>query len=319
MNATAAAKRAWDRVWFRDETTTPLEVIRIGLGTLMLITYGLMGPQDLVLLYSDAGFFSKEVLLAYGERPYYLSVFYYASTNWQLYLCHIVFVLSFAAFSLGWHTPIAKWLVLIGHLSYMNGNPMAWYGVDSIIASIVFILCLAPIGAGLSLDRRRAKQSIERIHRRAASADTVTSQWAFACTRLIQIQMAALFFYSALSKVDGTMWQDGSALWYAIHNNEIAVFPPDFFAAHFWVGQVLTWATVVFEFAYVILIWPKATRAITLLGAILLHLGIVVIMGMPYFGFAMIVGHMAFLRHEWLHALGGFRSNHVEAMQHADP
>ena len=56
-----------------------------------------------------------------------------------------------------------------------------------------------------------------------------------------------------------------------------------------------------------------------LLGALLLHLGIVVIMGMPYFGLAMIVGHMAFLRHEWLRALGGFWGHHPEAMQHAGP
>jgi predicted DCC family thiol-disulfide oxidoreductase YuxK len=315
MTLASQAVRLWDTVWFQNQSTTPLEIIRIGLGGLMLVTYGLIGLEDLVILYSDAGFFTKEVLLDYGGRPYYASVFYYLSTTWQLYFWHAVFVLSFAAFTLGWHTALAKWIVLIGHLSYMNGNPMATYGVDSILAANLFILCLAPVGKGFSMDRVRLQRRIKRAGPLEAGAATVRSPWGFACTRLIQIQMATLFFYSGLSKLEGSMWHEGSALWFAMLNNEIASFPPDFFARHFWVVQALTYATVVFELVYVITIWPKLTRGISLLGAIALHVGIVVFMGMPYFGLAMIVGHLSFLHHDWLHAFGQYWKRKAGSMQ----
>lgn len=312
---TSLVTRIWNIVWFQDRATTPLEVVRIGLGGLMLITYGLLGPNDLVVLYSDAGFFSKEVLLDYVGRPFYFSVFYYASTSWQLYLCHTIFVLSFAAFTLGWHTPIAKWIVLVGQLSYMNGNPMGWYGVDSLAAAIVFILCLSPVGKCLSLDRVRNQRRGKKEHGLGYAAPLVTSAWGFACTRLIQLQMASLFFYSGISKVNGEMWRDGDALWFAMLNNEIASFPPDFFANNYWVVQLLTYATVVAELIYVALIWPRRTRAVALGGAILLHLGIVVFMGMPYFGLAMIVGHLAFLHHDWLTNLGQMWRERTGKMQ----
>lgn len=197
----------------------------------------------------------------------------------------------------------------------MNGNPMAWYGVDSIIASNLFILCLAPVGTCLSLDRVRTQIRGKIAHGLEYFDPPKVSPWAFACTRLIQIQMVTLFFYSGLSKVGGTMWREGDALWYAILNNEIASFPPDFFAHNFWVVQALTYATVVAELAYVVLVWPKITRGVALLGAVVLHLGIVVFMAMPYFGIAMMVGHLAFLRHDWLRALGQLWKRKTGTMQ----
>ena len=55
----------------------------------------------------------------------------------------------------------AKWVALIGHVSFVNRDPYLIYGVDKILAALLFILCLAPIGRAMSLDRVRA------VHRQA--------------------------------------------------------------------------------------------------------------------------------------------------------
>src|SRR2546422_4480839 len=52
--------------------------------------------------------------------------------------------------------------------------------------------------------------------------------------------------------------------------------------------------------SYPFLIWGRRTRPFLLVAAMLLHLGIAVMMGLYLFSFVMAVGHLAFLRHEWL-------------------
>ena len=71
---------------------------------------------------------------------------------------------------LGWRTSLVKWIVLIGQISYDYRNPMLAYGVDCIIASLLFILCFAPVGRALSLDRVRAVRAAKRQRSRGTAA-----------------------------------------------------------------------------------------------------------------------------------------------------
>ena len=80
--------------------------------------------------------------------------------------------------------------------------PTSIYGVDKILAALLLILCLAPVGRAISLDRVRAVRRIKRA-RLDAVLPPYSGRWAGACTRLMQIQMAVLFFYSGTTKLLG--------------------------------------------------------------------------------------------------------------------
>jgi hypothetical protein len=67
---------------------------------------------------------------------------------------HVVFLLACLFFTVGYKT---KWLALIGHLSYINRNPAIIYGVDNILASLLLLLCLAPMGSNFSIDALKIK------------------------------------------------------------------------------------------------------------------------------------------------------------------
>ena len=254
-------------------------------------------------MYSSEGLFAGDVLRQYHGGGWVPSVFPYLDAGWAFFLVHSLFVLSFAALALGWRTPVAKWIALVGHLSYMNANPMSWYGVDSITASLVFVMCIAPVGSCLSLDAVRRRRHVLVHAGLNAAPGPIISTWGFACTRLVQVQMAALYFYSGYAKIGGTAWQDGTALWYAMLNEEVSGFPPDVFVDHVWLIKLLTWGALVLELVYIVFIWPRLTRPFVLVGAILLHVGIIVFMNMPHFGMAMIFGHLAFFHHDWLRAM----------------
>jgi predicted DCC family thiol-disulfide oxidoreductase YuxK len=299
----ATLGRAWSRFWFQERPTSPLELARIGLGAALLLHYGMATPY-LLDFWGDAGWMPRDLALESADDAWTQSVFFYFTAPWQWTAFHVVFLLCCAAFMLGWRTSWLKWIVLAGQISYDHRNPMLIYGVDKILASLLFILCLAPIGRALSLDRVRAVRAAKRVSL-DAMPPPYSSAWAGACTRLMQIQMAMLFLYSGAEKVRGDDWWNGDAIWMVFTTNEFYNrFVLDLFASQYWLVNIATYSTILIELSYPFLIWQRRTRPYLLVAAIFLHLQFATFMGMPYFSFVMIMGHMSFVRPEWLTYLG---------------
>jgi len=301
---TQTLKRTWDHIWFQDKPTGPLEVARIGIGLALLLHYSLAVPM-LFTLYGDGGWLSLEALTATDGRNWSRqSIFFYLPQNWQLALFHTVFLFSCASLMFGWRTSWVKWIVLIGHISYAQRNPMLTYGVDSIAASILLLLCLAPVGRAMSLDRAREVRAFKRRHL-DGRPPVFTSRWAFACRRLMQIQMAVLFLFSALHKVRAEGWWHGESIWQVFLTTDYQIpFMLDLLASNFWMVNIAVYGVVLVELAFPFLVWQKATRAYLLIGAIFIHLLFFFFLSLHYFSFVMIMGHMSFLRYDWLERLG---------------
>jgi hypothetical protein len=171
----AALDQTWSRIWFQDSSTSPLELARIGIGAALLLHYGLATPY-LFAFWSDAGWMPRELALE-GRDFWSQSVFFYFSAPWQWIAFHGLFLFCCTAFMLGWRTTWVKWIVLVGQISYEVRNPGLFYGVDKILAALLFILCLAPIGHALSLDRVRAVRAAKR-GRLKARLPPYKSSWA---------------------------------------------------------------------------------------------------------------------------------------------
>ena len=300
--AFAAVEQAWSRLWFQARPTTPLELVRIGLGAALLLHYSRASPY-LFQFWGDDGLLPRALALQ-ATDSWMQSVFFYFTAPWQWIAFDAVFLFCCAAFMLGWRTPWVKWIVLVGHISFVYRNNYLIYGVDKIVAQLLLILCLAPVGRAISLDRVRAVRRAKRARLDAVLAP-YASPWAGACTRLMQIQMAVLFFFSATSKLAGNEWLDGDAIWMVFSLHEY--YSPrllDLFVRHYWLVNLATYGTILIEIAYPFLIWQRATRPYLLAAAILLHLQFAVFMGLFYFSFVMTMGHLSFVRVEWLRRLG---------------
>jgi len=294
--------RAWSQVWFQDSPTSPLELTRIGVGAALLLHYALATPH-LFDLWGDAGWMPRNVVLMIRD-PWMQSVFYYFGAPWEWVAFHGLFLLCCAALMVGWRTCWVKWIVLVGQISYDYRNPTLTYGVDWIAASLLFILCVAPVGRALSLDRVRAVRAV-KVKELDARLPPYSSGWVGACTRLMQIQMAVAFFYSAISKLGANIWWSGDAVWTVFtideYYNKIIL---DALASHYWLVNLATYGTILIEIAFSFLIWQRSTRPYLLAAAIFLHLQFALLMGLFYFSFVMIMGHMSFVRPEWLTRLG---------------
>jgi predicted DCC family thiol-disulfide oxidoreductase YuxK len=289
--------------WFQPSVTTPLELARVGVGAALLLHYAMATPV-LFDLYGDAGWVPRELVLENRDDPWMQSIFYYFTAPWQWTAFHGFFLLCAAALMLGWRTSLVKWVVLVGQISYDYRTPILFYGVDKILACLLVIMCAAPIGRAISLDRVRAVRAAKLKHL-DATVPPYSSPWAGACIRMMQIQMAVLFFYSAIAKLRGDDWWNGDALWFVFTTSEhYSRVILDLLASHYWLSNLGTYATVLIEIAFPFLIWQRRTRPYLLAAAIFLHLQFAVLMGLFYFSFVMVMGHMSFVRPEWLARLG---------------
>jgi len=310
----AALERVWSGIWFQNSPTAPLEIARIGIGVAMLIHYGLASPY-LFDFWGDTGWMARELILTEERDRWTQSVFFYFNAPWQWVAFHILFLICCAAFAAGWRTSWVKWIVLIGQISYDYRNPMLPYGVDKILACLLLLLCLAPIGRAMSLDRVRAVRAA-KLKDLTATLPPYASPWTGACTRLMQVQMAVLFFYSGVGKIAGEDWWNGDAVWIVFTTHEhYSKFILDVLASHYWIVNLATYGTILIEIAFPFLIWQRATRPYLLVAALFLHAQFAVLMGLIYFSFVMAMGHMSFVRPEWLARLGAWWKRRTGPME----
>jgi predicted DCC family thiol-disulfide oxidoreductase YuxK len=273
----------------------------MGIAAALLLHYGLATPY-LFDFWGDDGWMPRELAMQ-DISPWTQSVFFYFTAPWQWVAFHVLFLLCCAALMIGWRTSWVKWIVLVGQISYDYRNPNLAYGVDQVLACLLFILCLAPIGRAMSIDRVRAVRAVKRRNPEG-TLPPYTSPWAGACTRLMQIQMAVLFFYSGIAKT-GRAWGEGDAAWFVFASHEY--YQPvllDLFARHYWLVNMATYATLLVQIAFPFLIWQQRTRPYLFAAAIFLHLQLGIFMHLFYFSFVMIMGHISFVRPEWLARLG---------------
>jgi predicted DCC family thiol-disulfide oxidoreductase YuxK len=310
----AGLARAWSDFWFESSSTTPLEIARIGIGAAVLFHYAMATPF-LLDLWGDEGLMPRAAALDTLEDSWMQSVFFYFTAPWQWIAFHALFLFCCAAFMVGWRTSWVKWIVLVGQISYDYRNSTIAYGAESIIACLLVILCLAPIGRAMSLDRVRAVRAA-KLNNLQAAVPPYASPWANACTRLVQIQMVALFFYSGAEKIRGDEWWSGDAVWLALTTYEF--YNPvllNVVARQYWIITFFTYVTIMLEIAYPFLIWQRRTRPYLLAGAILLHVMFAVCLGLVYFSFVMILGHVSFARPEWLQTLGARWKRRIGGME----
>jgi hypothetical protein len=200
--------------------------------------------------------------------------------------------------ALGLYTRVTSILAFIVTLSYCHRLEGALFGLDQINALIATYLMLGNSGAVYSLDRWLAL----RRGRAAPLGPAVSSNIAI---RLMQTHMCVIYLFGGIGKARGELWWDGSALWYAFATLEYQSLDMTWTVHLPWVVALLTHVTLFWELSYAFLVWPRLTRPVMLVLAVMVHFGIGLCMGMWTFGLAMIIGNLAFVYPQYVEATIG--------------
>ncbi|RIQ37013.1 HTTM domain-containing protein, partial [Jiangella rhizosphaerae] len=207
------------------------------------------------------------------------------------------------AFTLGWRTRVVTPLLMIGVASLMRLNPLADDAGDNIVRIMLLFLCFADTSMRWSLDaRRRARPGYRPLVPLPSWVGTLFHNVALMA---VAAQVFIVYMTSGLSKVQGSMWQEGVGLYYPLRIGQYAPWPAlnELVYTNGVFVTIGSYVTVFVQVLFPLLLLRRGTRVLALLAVFAMHVGIAVTMALPWFSLAMIAADMVFIRDDTYRAL----------------
>lgn len=292
-----AVYHPWRRFWFEPADPTPLAVMRILFGGMLLYTHIVWG-LNLEGFFGPQGWQGTTLVRALQANQFAWSFWWW--TPQSLYVAvHLLCLVVLGLFTLGAFTPVTSVLAYLIAISYSNRAPMANYGLDQINGLAALYLAIGPSGRTLSIDRLRERWRLAR-EQIARGLEPVfppiqRSSRANLALRLMQVHLCVIYVFACLSKLQGESWWNGTAIWQAVSNLEYQSRDLTWLAWYPWLVNLLTHVTIAWEMTFWALVWRPLLRPFVLLIGTAIHLGIGAFMGMWTFGLAMIFAYVSFL------------------------
>lgn len=278
--AGAPDQGGWTRFLFEPESPSPMAIVRAGWGALVALWA--------LSLLPDVDPFLTEGALRY-ERS--MPDGHWNPLDWigwdgaPLAAC-LLLVLAGVATSVGYRTRLSSLVALVCLLALQRTNTTIFNSGDLALRLIGFSVVLAPSGLLWSVDATRRRRA-------GAPPPGPRAPWAL---RLLQLQLAVGYFLSALGKLRGGTWHDGTALEWALRIEDLQRFVvPDWLLEQSVLLNLITWATVAFEASFLFLVWNRRLRPWVLGAGVLLHLGIDITLDIGWFSLVMWLGYLAFV------------------------
>jgi hypothetical protein len=260
--------------------TMAVSALRICLGIVILSYYA----QHIVqreYLWGNSGLIPFTLFQQIMHSQHNLSLYLLSSSHLYSILVFYLGLGVAAAFTLGYKTRISSVLFYVFTWSLFERNPLLLDGGDNLLYLIAFFLMFTDCGAYFSIDAMSARV-------RDASSPFIAVLHNYAILAIV-IQLSIVYFTSAFYKIQGHMWQDGTAIYYILRTSEFNLSP---LTRHLYRSAVpitlLTWLTFVFQMSWPFLIWNRRAKPFVVGGAVLLHSMIGYFMGLVWFSLVFI-------------------------------
>ncbi|MER7662037.1 HTTM domain-containing protein [Streptomyces sp. NPDC096193] len=191
-------------------------------------------------------------------------------------------------------------------------GPLLWtvLGTGLVIATflnetgwfILLLLWVLWVGQGLWwMANRRAPRGEPRI-----LLDALANFAHNAGLVVIMAEVCLIYATAGWYKIQGSRWQDGTALYYPLKLDYFTPWPAlsDLLASGGLMVMVLTYGTVVVQVAFPFTLFNRRVKNVLLAAMMLEHAGIALLLGLPFFSLAMIAADAVFLPTAFLVWLG---------------
>ena len=244
-------------------------------------------PTELLDRWNNGDF--RFDLLAHVTNPDVAAVFYGLT------------MLAALLTALGFWSRISSIALLVGVTSIHHRCPDILHSGDTLMRVMLLYIAVAPSGASCSLDRLIALKK--------GTAPPEPAQVSLWPQRMMQIQVAIVYFTTVWHKSFGQWWLNGTATWYPPQLDEFDRFPVPHFFDQQPMLAVMTYGTLLTELGLGTLVFAKPLRKWVLLCGLLLHAGIEFRMNIPLFSFITVSTYMTFYEGEevtaWAKRLAG--------------
>ncbi|MFJ8251407.1 HTTM domain-containing protein [Streptomyces sp. NPDC094466] len=127
-----------------------------------------------------------------------------------------------------------------------------------------------------------------------------------AALAVIMVEVCLIYATAGWYKIQGSRWQDGTALYYPLNLDYFTPWPAlsDILGASGLMVMVLTYGTVIVQVAFPFTLFNRRVKNVLLVVMICEHAGIALLLGLPFFSMAMIAADAVFLPTAFLMWLG---------------
>jgi hypothetical protein len=270
-----------------------LAVVRIGYG-LTLLGILFVNYRDRRLLWGPESPWTTDLLATeIAERGSFSLFALSSSALWFELLYHAMIVVA-VLFVVGWRTRWITPVLLVLVWSLYERNSLLLDGGDTLMYLVLTYLCFADLSARWSVDapRRAARESLGTLRWKFF---TVLHNVALLATLL---QMCMLYMTTGLLKVQGLDWQNGTAIYYVLSLFEFQPFPE---LSQLFYGNELLVVSATYMAVFIQLLFPAlmlntVTRRVELIAVMSMHVGVGVLMGLPFMSLIMITTDLLFVR-----------------------
>lgn len=268
-------KRDWNDFFFGCASPKKVSIFR-GLFSAFLFHYFIFRQSNFFLFYGPGGIVESGL----ARPPLHASqlslfLFLWPHTGvWCLpfYVATLIFIF---AFGVGFATRLSALAVWAMTLTWINPMVLGNNASDSMVRILSFLNFIASLSG--AYDRKNDRQ---------------IEIWPF---RLMQIQLVAIYFYSANYKLMFPEWRDGSAMYLILGDELLSRYDFSALANYPKLGWTMTFAVLAFElFIFPIFVWVKSIRLLVLSLGLALHFfismtmkidGFLPVLGMFYLSF----------------------------------
>jgi hypothetical protein len=219
-------------------------------------------------------------------------------------------------FVLGWRTRVTSVCFALTLMAFTGRNVFLTDGGDNIMSLMAIYLAFSRCGARWSLDARRKRRQAEKreaggvaefawpntpgwqaVAELDRTREEIVTFLHNAAVLVIAAQICVVYAAAGLYKSQGSYWQNGTALYYTLHLDWFRPWPG---LSNFMAGQSVTIAivaylTVFVQIAFPFAVFSKWLKYPCLVMLVGMHFSIAVVMGLPLFSAAMMVGDAVFL------------------------
>ena len=277
-------QKGWSNLWFTLIDARQYAVLRILFGGLSLIYFLALLPY-VDSQFSRLGWLGDIQQIASQNGGSWSVFFIHADWPITTVAYAIISLGILAAFfmMIGWqsrYTTFITWLVWV---SLWNRNPLLMDGDDAILKIMCFYLMLSPCGNCWSVDMFFNKKPQH------------VAVWPL---RLIQFQIALIYFVSGWVKLHSIEWEDGTIIQYILIHPEYSRWDGWLLIDYPFIKPLLAglaWFIRDWELLFPVLLLNQHTRRISLFIGVLFHLGLLLTMHLRGFPLIMLSLYPALL------------------------
>ncbi|MDV8004837.1 HTTM domain-containing protein [Rhodococcus sp. IEGM 1318] len=301
MSPTAAIDALTSWLSVRRYPAIGMSLLRIAYGVCFLIILASNAPQWKTLWGSDS-IYSFHEMVTDQNRARSLNLFMaFNSDSWVIFLLILSAVVGFS-FMIGFRTRISTILLFLLCWSLTARNPFISDGGDNLMAIVLLLLCFAKTADWMSVDnllksRRTANGNPERKNGSLSKFESFSVILGNLAWMALLVQVCILYTTSGLAKVQGTLWQDGTAVYYILRTAEFSTWPAlsDLIIGNGYLTTTASYMTVLVQVFFPFLIFNRHLKVPTIAVLVGMHAGIGIFMGLPVFALVMIGTEMIFL------------------------